>query len=51
MDEFKLLTDMDDGDDILSDVDPQPIDVDRWELVLSPEEYLNRFKDSLADTQ
>ncbi|RSH93591.1 hypothetical protein EHS25_006236 [Saitozyma podzolica] len=51
MDEFKLLTDMDDGDDILSDVDPQPIDVDRWELVLSPEEYLNRFIDSLADTQ
>ncbi|GFZ50325.1 hypothetical protein JCM24511_08082 [Saitozyma sp. JCM 24511] len=51
MDEFKLLTDMDDGDDILSDLDPQTIDVDRWELVLSPEEYLNRFKDSLADIQ
>ena len=27
------------------------MDVDRWELVLSPEEYLNRFKDSLADIQ
>ena len=29
----------------------RPMDVDRWELVISPEEYLNRFKDSLADIQ
>jgi hypothetical protein len=51
MDQFKLLMDLDYGDDILAGLDPQPMDVDRWELVLSPEEYLNRFKDSLADIQ
>ncbi|RSH85497.1 hypothetical protein EHS25_004893 [Saitozyma podzolica] len=51
MDQFKLLMDLDNGDDILADWDPQPMDVDRWELVLSPEEYLNQFKDLLADMQ
>lgn len=30
---------------------PQPVDVDRWELVLTPEEYLERFKDTLAAVQ
>jgi hypothetical protein len=51
MDEFWLLTDMRHSDDILAALERQPMDVDRWELVLSPEEYLNRFKDSLADIQ
>jgi hypothetical protein len=27
------------------------LDVDRWELVMSPEEYLNRFDDTLATVQ
>lgn len=27
------------------------MDVDRWELVISPDEYLHRFKDSLAEVQ
>jgi hypothetical protein len=27
---------------------PQPVDVDRWELVITPDEYLERFNDSLA---
>jgi hypothetical protein len=51
MDEFWLLTDMQRSDDIVAALDPQPMDVNRWELVLSPQEYLNRFKDSLADIQ
>jgi hypothetical protein len=51
MDEFHLLNEMDDCNNILDDLDPQPMGVNRWELVLSPKEYLNRFKDSLADIQ
>jgi len=51
MDHFKVLADMEDQEDVLDGLVARPMDVDRWELVISPEEYLNRFKDSLADLQ
>jgi hypothetical protein len=51
MDQFKLLADIEDEEDVLDGLVERPMDVDRWELVISPEEYLNRFKDSLADIQ
>jgi hypothetical protein len=51
MDQFRLLANMEDGEDVWDGLIARPMDVDRWELVISPEEYLNRFKDSLADIQ
>ena len=49
MDQFKLLANIEDQEDVLDGLVARPMDVDRWELVISPQEYLNRFKDSLAD--
>jgi hypothetical protein len=49
MDQIELLADLEDSKDFVDGMDPQAIDVDRWELVISPEKYLNCFKDSLAD--
>jgi len=51
MDQFKLLANVEDQGDVLDGLLARPMDVDRWELVISPEEYLDRFKDSLADIQ
>jgi hypothetical protein len=50
MDGFHLLQDIlqqEDAElwDLLGDME---LDVDRWEVVLTPDEYLTRFKDSLA---
>lgn len=49
MAEFTNLT----GDDneAIDQLRPQAIDVDRWELVLSTAEYLERFQDTLATVQ
>jgi len=49
MDSFIPLTDMPEA--TMDGVKALAMDVDRWELVISPEEYLNRFKDVLADVQ
>ena len=35
----------------MEEVEANPMDVDRWELVISPVEYLRRFHDTLADVQ
>ena len=52
MDGFKVLADhLEDGYDRLERLEKKPMDVDRWELVLSPQEYLKRFESSLADVQ
>jgi hypothetical protein len=50
-DEFTTLTDLTMDSEPFTELDPQPVDVDRWELVLSPEEYLVRFKDTLSTVQ
>lgn len=50
-DEFNILTNLLPDSPQIIGLDPQPVDVDRWELVVSPEEYLRRFKDTLATVQ
>jgi hypothetical protein len=35
----------------LESLEQGPMDVDRWEMVISPTEYLRRFKDTLATVQ
>jgi hypothetical protein len=37
--EFAILTDLSADSDSIINLDPQPVDVDRWELVISPAEY------------
>jgi hypothetical protein len=49
--EFTILSDPDAASHSLEELDAQPVDVDRWELVISPDEYLQRFKDTLATVQ
>jgi len=51
MNEFTILTNLSLTSPPFSDLESQPIDVDRWELVISPAEYLRRFKDTLATVQ
>lgn len=51
-----LSLDEDDQDDSLAALaveqpEAKPTDVDRWELVLTPQEYLLRFEDTLASVQ
>ena len=49
--QFTILTDLSPTSKPLSNLTAQPMDVDRWEMVISPEEYLHRFKDTLATVQ
>ena len=49
--EFTALVDLSEESPAINGLDPQPVDVDRWELVISPEEYQRRFKDTLATVQ
>jgi hypothetical protein len=49
--EFKILTDLSEESQDLEDLDAQAVDVDRWELVITPDEYLLRFRDTLATVQ
>jgi len=49
--EFSTLLDLSDDSPAINGLDPHPVDVDRWELVISPAEYLLRFKDTLATVQ
>lgn len=36
---------------LVSSLDRNAMDVDRWEIVILCQEYLNRFKDTLATDQ
>nr|XP_018998912.1 uncharacterized protein I203_08552 [Kwoniella mangroviensis CBS 8507]OCF62373.1 hypothetical protein I203_08552 [Kwoniella mangroviensis CBS 8507] len=47
----KLVEHQEEGNDWLDELERKPTDVDRWELSISPEEYLNRFESSLANVQ
>jgi hypothetical protein len=38
-------------DHLIEDLEEASMDVDRWEVVISPQEYLRRFKDTLATIQ
>ena len=49
--EFSILSDLSEDSPPINSLNPQPVDVDRWELVISPEEYQRRFKDTLATVQ
>lgn len=51
MDKFRLLDELGNREVILDGAKRKPMDVDRWEMVISPAEYLRRFKDTLADVQ
>jgi hypothetical protein len=53
MDECSMLGDMEEEQRIalVGGLDRNAMDVDRWEIVISCQEYLNRFKDSLATVQ
>lgn len=53
MQEFRLLSNLDSyGKQVVLEELGEPIlDVDRWEIVLSPEEYLARFPNPLATVQ
>ena len=48
---FKVLDMLANDRAILEAVVARPMDVDRWEIVIRPSEYLRRFRDSLADIQ
>ncbi|GFZ43061.1 hypothetical protein JCM24511_00779 [Saitozyma sp. JCM 24511] len=48
-DQFTILTDLSAESQPIDSLHPQPVDVDRWELVISPAQYLLRFKDTLAN--
>jgi hypothetical protein len=50
-DQFTVLTDLSAESQPIDSLHPQPVDVDRWELVISPAQYLLRFKDTLATVQ
>jgi hypothetical protein len=50
-DKFIPLTNLSSDSDAFSGINPQPVDVDIWELVIPPEEYLSRFKDTLSTIQ
>jgi hypothetical protein len=49
--EFNILSELAAVSDSLEELDPRPVDVDRWELVITPDEYLQRFKDTLSTVQ
>ena len=49
--EFTVLTDLSAHSLPVNSLGYQPVDVDRWELVLSPDKYLQRFKSTLATVQ
>jgi len=49
--EFPTLVDLSEDSPAINGLDPQPVDVDRWELIISPQEYQRRFKDTLATVQ
>lgn len=49
--EFSILLDLSEDSPPINGLNPQAVDVDRWELVISPEEYQRRFKDTLATVQ
>jgi len=49
--QFAVLANMEKRSEAVGELAAQPMDVDRWELVLSPAEYLGRFKDTLATVQ
>lgn len=51
MDEFSVLDDLSNNSAPVLGLNPMPVDVDRWEMVISPAEYLLRFKDTLATVQ
>ena len=53
MDECSMLKDIEEEQRIalVNGLDRNVMDVDRWEIVISCQEYLNRFKDSLATIQ
>jgi hypothetical protein len=38
--EFSILSDLAAAPELLDELNPQPVDVDRWELFITPEEYL-----------
>jgi hypothetical protein len=50
---FHLLSDMmaEGRTDAWDNLTPQPPDVDRWELVMSPNTYLSRFRTTLSTVQ
>jgi hypothetical protein len=50
-DEFSILANAHENRQALEELEAQSVDVDRWELVISPEEYLLRFRDTLATVQ
>lgn len=49
--EFNILSDLAAASESLEELNPQSVDVDRWELVITPDEYLRRFKDTLSTVQ
>ena len=49
MDKFRLSEELANGEVILGKAKRKPMDMDRWETIISPAEYLRRFKDTLAD--
>ena len=49
--EFTVPTDLSPTSPSITELDPQPVIVDRWELVLSPAEYFPWFIDTLAIVQ
>jgi hypothetical protein len=51
MTEFTNLAEHADKDKILQDLQARHTDIDRWEIAISPEEYLRRFPNVLASVQ
>jgi len=53
MEECTLLQDMEENErtPLVMELDRNAMDVDRWEIVISCNEYLRRFKDTLATVQ
>lgn len=47
LDQFILLTDLSETSTPYANLVPANMDVDRWEIVISPQEYLQRFHDQL----
>ena len=51
LDQFTILTDLTEHSPAYSSLAARDIDVDRWEVSISPEEYLRRFQDQLELVQ
>jgi len=44
--EFNIFSDLAAAPESHEELNRQPVDADRWELVITPDEYLQRFKDT-----